>query len=68
MSEWQMKAVRRSDDGRTNIWHITPPCGHAPFSPPTTMLSCQRVECPRCGISAVAEYNEGVFTQTGGGT
>ena len=68
MSGWQMKAVCRSPDGRTNVWRITPPCGHKPFSPGTTLISWQRVKCPKCGISAVAEYNQGTFTHTGGET
>lgn len=61
MSEWQLKHIGRSFDNRTNVWRITPPCGHTPFSPPTTMLSWQRVECPKCGMQAAADYNEGTI-------
>ena len=57
MAEWKMKVVARSIDCRTNIWEITPGCGHAPFRPQTTMLATQEVECPKCGALAVAYYN-----------
>lgn len=55
--QWTMRAVARSQDRRTNVWSVSPPCGHAAFNPQTTMLSTQVVECPRCGRRAWADYN-----------
>jgi hypothetical protein len=56
--EWKMQAVGLSSDRRTNVWRITPPCGHKPFTPQTTMFSMQEVICPKCGIRAMAYYND----------
>ena len=57
-SEWTMQPAGLSRDGRTNVWCITPPCGHRPFSPQTTRFAVQHVSCPKCGVSAVAYYNQ----------
>jgi peptide subunit release factor 1 (eRF1) len=48
-----------SSDHRTNRWEITcPKCGNA-FSPQTTRLSTQWMECPKrkCGAEMEADYN-----------
>ena len=46
-----------SSDYRTNEWSITCDCGKW-FKPPTTMYSCQNVECPKCGLTEYINYNE----------
>lgn len=58
---WKMRRLGLSTDGRTNRWEITPSCGHKPFSPPTTMFSTQHVECPKCQVSALADFNRQEF-------
>lgn len=55
--KWSMVPVGPSSDGRTNVWRITPPCGHKPFIPQTTMFAYQEVQCPKCGVRAIADYN-----------
>lgn len=52
-----MKAVGISSDGRTIVWRITPPCCGKSFTPSTTRLSWQIVECPACGKQWAADYN-----------
>lgn len=56
--KWTMQAIGLSSDQRTNLWRVTPPCGHKPFNPMTTMFSTQEVICPKCGIRAMAYYNQ----------
>ncbi len=46
-----------SSDWRTNRWSITCNCGKV-FEPPTTMYSCQNVECTKCGLQEMINYNE----------
>lgn len=57
MTETVLRHVGPSIDRRTNVWEVTPDCGHKPFKPPTTMLAHQIVECPRCGKQWRADYN-----------
>jgi hypothetical protein len=49
-----------SDDLRTNVWQVLcNKCGKW-FSPPTTMMAVQLVECPnkKCDNSEIINYNE----------
>jgi hypothetical protein len=46
-----------SRDQRTNSWDITCNCGKY-FSPLTTMLALQEVECPKCGYTEIINYNK----------
>jgi phage terminase large subunit GpA-like protein len=48
-----------SSDYRTQRWRVVcPKCGHT-FSPRTTMLSTQLIDCPKakCGTVLFANYN-----------
>lgn len=47
-----------SSDRRANRWEVD--CGKCkkPFSPPTTMLSRQDFDCPRCGALHTANWNQ----------
>lgn len=57
-AEWGITHLGLSSDGRTNRWRITPPCGHKPFEPMTTMFADQHVQCPVCDLGAHINYNE----------
>jgi hypothetical protein len=61
-----MRAVARSPDRRTNVWEITPDCGHKPFVPGTTLMASQHVECPKCGRGWWVNYNTGTMVRADG--
>jgi hypothetical protein len=63
--EWTLQHLGLSSDYRTNRWRVTPPCGHKPFEPSTTMFAVQYVDCPVCGISAWVNYNSQTIRRTG---
>ena len=46
-----------SSDWRTNVWRVNCDCGKW-FEPPTTLYSCQNIECPKCGLTEFVNYNE----------
>jgi len=57
---FKLKTSNLSYDLRTNVWQVhCNKCGKW-FSPPTTMLATQLVECPskKCGNSEIINYNE----------
>lgn len=60
LNETVARFIGASSDGRTNRWQVTcPACGNQ-FSPQTTRMSTQELDCPKnkCGASMAAYYNE----------
>ena len=55
--EFEYKCVGWSSDKKANLWRVMCSCKKV-FNPPTTMLSTQSVECPKCGKREVVNYNE----------
>lgn len=49
--------VGSSKDGRTNKWKIVCDCCEEIY-PKTTVLSKQEIECPKCHLVIIANYNE----------
>lgn len=51
-----------SRDGRTNRWYATCPHCQEEFTPPTTRMSRDLLDCPKskCGKPMVADYNEAI--------
>ena len=55
-----LRPISSSDDLRTNVWRVhCNKCGKW-FSPPTTMMAVQLVECTskKCDNSEIINYNE----------
>jgi hypothetical protein len=55
-----LRPIGSSDDLRTNVWRVyCNKCGKW-FSPPTTMMAVQLVECAnnKCDNSEIINYNE----------
>jgi hypothetical protein len=53
------KVIKLSSDGRTQVWKVICPVCGADFTPPTTMLSRQEIDCPKrkCLARLIADYN-----------
>jgi len=54
---FKLRFVGLSHDLRTNKWEAKCKCGKS-FNPPTTTLSTQTIECPKCGKTELVNYNE----------
>jgi len=52
-----VECVGLSKDGRANVWRVTCRCGKT-FEPTDTMLRWQTFDCPKCGKTYSADWNE----------
>jgi hypothetical protein len=48
-----------SRDLHTNRWSVTSKCCNENFTPKTTMMRYQTVQCPKCKKEECLDYNEG---------
>lgn len=46
-----------SHDGRTNTWNVLCKSCSKWFSPPTTIMATQTIECPKCQQQETINYN-----------
>lgn len=60
----QFKFVGLSGDGRANVWSVE--CGACGkwFKPPTTLITWQSFDCPRCGARHSANWNDDIVEYT----
>lgn len=53
-----------SRDHRTNLWSVEcGKCGKS-FNPPTTMVTWQSFDCPKCGARHTADWNAEIVEYT----
>lgn len=58
IQHFKISYVGLSSDWRTNKWRVVcKKCGKS-YEPNTTMYATQNLECPKCGIRELVDYND----------